>query len=32
MSFIKNKDVNKDGKENKDKAVDAAVLPHSHSS
>ena len=28
MSFIKNKDANKDGKENKDKAVDVAVLPH----
>lgn len=30
MSFIKNKDVNKDGKENKDKAVVVAVLLCSH--
>lgn len=30
MSFIKNKDVNKDGKENKDKAGGLAVLPQSH--
>ena len=27
MSFIKNRDVNKDEKENKDKAVGLAVLP-----
>ena len=27
MNFIENRDVNKDGKENKDKAVDVAVLP-----
>lgn len=27
MSFIENRSVNKNGKENKDKAVDVAVLP-----
>lgn len=27
MNFIKNRDVNKDGKENKDKAGGLAVLP-----
>lgn len=31
MSFIKNRSVNKNGKENKDKAVDVAVLPPSPS-
>lgn len=29
MSFIKNRDVNKDEKENKDKAGALAVLPYS---
>lgn len=29
MSFIENKDVNKDGKENKDEAGGLAVLPNS---
>lgn len=31
MNFIKNRDVNKDGKENKDKAGGLAVLPPSPS-
>lgn len=30
MSFIENRSVNKNGKENKDEAVDVVVLPCSH--